>query len=255
MREKIGQVLILIICAQSLLLSIMSLFIDLNWDIAYLFITPIYVVIALVILLERKNLKEFNLDQLALFVLIFSSIFRRRLGVENELFHLLIIGAAGLVILICTILNLRQIPKTNSRWLIIGLFAGYIVLVPIAFIESFQPSGIADQDLETLGPFWDTIRRLIYNLSFNAPIEEILFRGFLWGYLRKLKWSENKIFWTQGTLFWLIHLGAIGSPLTFFLSIPIGTYIMSELTKRSGQVSPSIFFHLVVNTMISVYLR
>ncbi|MCL4275407.1 MAG: CPBP family intramembrane metalloprotease [Anaerolineales bacterium] len=254
MRVKIGLVLTLMICAQILFVSIMSLFIDLSWNIAYLLIAPIYVVIALLIFFERKNLREFNLDRFSLLLLVFSSVFRRRLGVENEFIFLLIIGIAGLVVLVSAVLNWAQVPKTNFRWLVIGLFIGCVTLVPIAFIESFQPSRVLYDAPVSYGFFWDAMRRVIYNISFNAPIEEILFRGFLWGYLKNLNWNDNAIFWTQGALFWFSHLGAIGSPLTFFLTIPIGTYILSELTKRSGRVSPSILFHLIINSMISVFI-
>lgn len=254
MHEKIGPFLTLVLCVQILFFSIMTLFFNLNSYIEYTYIVIIYVVIALSIWLEKKNLHEFNLDRLSLLILISSSVFRRRLGVENEAYFLIIIGAAGLLILISTILNWSKIPKTNIRWVAIGFFVACIALIPITFIESLKLQTIPNNSPGSYGVFWDIIRRAMYDLSFTAPIEEILFRGFVWGYLRKLKWGVNKVFWVQGALFWLLHIGRISSFFTFFFSIPILTYISSELTKRSGQVSPSIISHLIINTIVSVLL-
>jgi membrane protease YdiL (CAAX protease family) len=254
MREKVGPLLTLTVCVFILLFAITTLFFDLNPNIEYTYIVIIYLVIALLIWLERKNLDDFNLDRLALLILILSSIFRRRLGVENEGYFLLIIGAAGLLVFISAILNWSKIPQTNFRWLAIGLFVACLSLIPITFIESFRLQTIQSNDPESHGMFWDMMRRAIYELSFVAPIEEILFRGFVWGYLRKLNWEVNKIFWVQGALFWFLHISRISSPLTFFVSIPISTYILSELTRRSHQISPSIISHLIINTVVSVLL-
>ena len=93
------------------------------------------------------------------------------------------------------------------------------------------------------------VRRIIYNLSFGALIEETLFRGVLWGYLRGLNWKENKIIWTQGILFWMAHLNEISNPVTFFIAVPIGTIVFSLLARHSKQVLPSIIAHTVMNTL------
>jgi membrane protease YdiL (CAAX protease family) len=254
MRKKIGLILTLVTLIQILFISMISLFVDLSQNLKYPYITVVYIILAVLIFLERKNLGEFNLDRASVLILIFSSIFRRRLGVENESFYLLVLFGTGLVMFISVIRNWSQIPKTSFRWLAVGVFIGFIALVPVTFIETIQSTRVISGATESYGPFWDVVGRMIYHLSFSVPMEEVFFRGFLWGYLRKLDWNENKIFWTQGVLFWLSHLGGIGSPLTFFLSIPILTFILSELTKRSGRISPSILFHLVVNSMISVFI-
>ncbi|HXQ38715.1 MAG TPA: CPBP family intramembrane glutamic endopeptidase [Anaerolineales bacterium] len=254
MRKKLGPFLTVIVCVQILFFAILSLFFNLNSHIKYTYIAIIYLLIALLILLEKKNLHEFNLDRLSLIILVSSSVFRRRLGVANEFIFLLLISVAGLAVFIIALLNWANIPRTNSRWVIIGLFVACISLLPISLIESFQLPTNPNNSPGPYGMFWDTIRRAIYDLSFTAPIEEILFRGFVWGYLRKLNWDIHKVFLAQGVLFWLSHIGRIGSSLTFFFSIPILTYISSELTKRSGQVSPSIISHLIINTMVSVLL-
>lgn len=249
MRKKIGPLVTLVVCVLLSLFAIMTLFFDLNAYIKYTYIVTIYLVIALLIWLERENLHEFNLDRLSLFILIASSFFRRRVGVENEAYFLLIIGAAGLVVLISTILNWSKIPRANFRWVASGLIIACITLIPITLIQSFQVQTNPNNAPGPYGVFWDIMRRAIYNLSFNAPIEEILFRGFVWGYLQRLNWNVNKIFWVQGTLFWLLHIGQITAPFTFFLSIPILIYVSSELTRRSHQVSPSIISHLIINTI------
>ena len=249
MREKIGPFLTLMVCSLMVFYAILTLFFKIDPYIRYIYIVTIYLVIAILIWLERKNLDDFNLDRLALFILVLSSVIRRRLGVENEGFFLSIIGATGLLVFISVILNWSKIPQTNFRWVAIGLFVACLSVILIIFIASFQQVPLIPNTVPgPYGVFWDMIRRAIYDLSFTAPIEEILFRGFIWGYLRKLKWDVNKVFWVQGVLFWFLHIGQITFPFAFFLSIPLLTYVTSELTKRSHQVSPSIIAHLIINT-------
>jgi hypothetical protein len=247
MQEKIGPFLTLMMCVLLVFYTILTLFFRVNPYIKYTYIAIFYLVISILIWLERKNLDDFNLDRLALLILVLSSVVRSRSGIENEGFFLLIIGAAGLLVLISAILNGSKIPKTNFRWVAIGLFVACLSVIPIIFIESFQVQSIPNSVSRSYGVFWDMIRRVIYDLSFTAPIEEILFRGFIWGYLRKLKWEVNKVFLVQGALFWFLHIGGMRSPVAFFISIPIITYVTSELTRRSHQVSPSIIAHLIIN--------
>lgn len=254
MRERISLFSILIVCGLILCVAISTLFVTLSPYVKYTYITMIYVMLALSMWLERKNLHEFSLDRLALFILILSSFVRRRLGIENEIYFLAVIGVAGLVVLIVTILYWKQIPKTNFRWLVIGLCVAFLALIPIIFIESLQLQTMADSTVKSYGMFWDIVRRAIYEISFTAPIEEFLFRGFLWGYLRKLNWNESEAFWIQGVLFWFSHIGKIVSPFTLFLTIPILTFTFSELRKRSGQITPSILVHLATNSIVPIIL-
>jgi len=254
MHQKFGRVLTFATCLITVCFSLSTLFFNLDLYTTYTYIVMVYLVIALVIWMEKENLQHFALDRLSLVILVASTIFRRRLGVENEWYALFMIAAAGGVMFLVGIRYWSKVPKTSLKWLIIGVAAAFVTLIPIIVIEASQWQQETNAAAEPFGVFWNLIRRAIFELSFTAPIEEVLFRSFLWGYLINLKWSDKKVFWTQGILFWCSHIGRIQSPITFLISIPIMTYALSALRKHSGQTAPSVVAHLVINTVVSTIL-
>jgi membrane protease YdiL (CAAX protease family) len=254
LRSKIGFSLIILVLLEILIIQIMLLFFNLSPYLTYAFITTGYLVIALLVWLERRRLDVYHLDSLTLFAVCFSSVSRRRLGVTGEGYFLFLIGAAGIVIFAVAIMNRSLIPRTNLRWAIIGIFIGCLSLIPITILESFEAQEIVGNTSYPYNMILVIIRGIIYQLSFVAPIEEILFRGLLWGFLSDLNWSENKIVWWQGILFWMMHFSRIGTPIALFFTIPLLTIISSQLVLRSRQVSPAILSHTIINTITPIFL-
>lgn len=101
--------------------------------------------------------------------------------------------------------------------------------------------------------FLTVLRQVLSELSF-VPVEEIFYRGFLWGYLISLGWKERTAIWVQGVVFWITHIERITTPLSFFVFIPILTLILSKLRQRSNQVFPSIIAHVIIN-LVSAMLN
>ncbi len=189
MKEKVGLSLIIIVTTYLLLTGLVAVFSSISLYIGYVTTVIVYLVISILMLIENRNLQEFNIDRLSIFILILSSFFRRRLGIENEWYFLFIIGLAGVLLFVSLVLNWRRLPKTNFKWLTISIITALIILIPITLIEFLQKI-IFIQVNEYNAPskyglLLDILQKTIYNLSFNAPIEEILFRAFLWGYLKK----------------------------------------------------------------------
>ena len=254
MKNKLGLILILIVLLQIVVVQITSFFgtTTMFQYFKYIYTTTVYLSLSALIWIERENLEDFHLERLTLYIFIFSSLFRRRLGVNGEEYFLLVIGLTGISTIVAMFVNKSRIriPKTNSGWVLTGLLVGIIGTIPISLIQAWQ------SQLFNMWPYnsflsdnisLDIVRQIIYDLSFASLIEEMLFRGFIWGYLRKLGWAENRAFWVQGILFWVSHFGRLRTPLTFLLSIPLATFIYSKLTLRSKQVFPSVVSHLIVN--------
>jgi membrane protease YdiL (CAAX protease family) len=97
-----------------------------------------------------------------------------------------------------------------------------------------------------------TLIREIFRGMFAAPLEEFVFRGFLWGYLLKIGISMKKAMWIQIVMFWSSHIFEIGNIPFFMITLPIGTYFFSYLRKQSNNLSPSIMSHLLFNTIRSI---
>lgn len=216
--------------------------------------------IALLVWLEAKHLANFHLDRTSLLLLvIFGPFVRTTPRLLGEQPYLIVVWVACLSIFVNIIRYWSIIPKTNFKLSLPGVFMIGFGLSVIMLIESFQPDLYTRVDPLTFNPVLEIIRRTIYNLAAVSTVEEILFRGFLWGYLTQIGLSEKKAFWTQGVIFWLAHLSSsLATPLTFFITLPITTYVYSQIVRKTNQVFWSIvvhtFFNFIGPLLLIIYL-
>jgi membrane protease YdiL (CAAX protease family) len=215
----------------------------------YFYITLVYCAFSILIRLESNYLEEFHIDRFTLASLVLSSIVRSRLRIPAEGFFLILIGLAGIFMISTLILKKPTIPKTNRRWVLVGAGISSGVIILITLFELFFRNAWEIAPLFKDNEALTITRHIVAEFSFGAVIEEILFRGFLWGYLKRAGWHENRIFWMQGTLFWFLHLSKIFTPFTFFIIIPIIAMICSKLTLKSGQLYPAIIAHMIINIL------
>jgi membrane protease YdiL (CAAX protease family) len=74
--------------------------------------------------------------------------------------------------------------------------------------------------------------------------EEPVFRGILWGLLRKRGVKEVWIWLLQGMLFWVAHLYYLGKlPLSFWVIVPPGGLLYGLLAWRSRSIATSMPGH------------
>jgi membrane protease YdiL (CAAX protease family) len=215
--------------------------------IRYLNVILTYACVSVLLWQGTDYLEQYHMDRSTIILLVVTGIFRSRLNPAIDGFFKLIILLFTVFILFFLLKYWRNIPKTKWSWVGVSLLLSLIV-VPISVIETFQPGVFLGMQITpSLGIF--LIRDFINNLSFISLCEEVLFRGVLWGYLRGIGWNENKIFIGQGVLFWLMHFWRIWTPITFFITIPISTFIYSLLARNSNQIFPSVIAHTITNTI------
>ncbi|CAG0930278.1 hypothetical protein TFLX_01635 [Thermoflexales bacterium] len=90
----------------------------------------------------------------------------------------------------------------------------------------------------------------IYQLGYAAVSEEPLFRGFLWGYLRKLKCPEKWIWLFQTGLFMLGHIYYVtNAPVSFWIIVPVGGLVTGWLAWRSRSIATSMAAHGALNAL------
>ena len=160
----------------------------------------------------------------------------------------------GLSLLIVCAVNWKKIPQTNLRWAIIGLLSCALV-IPLAFIESHLVEKYASSSILYQTKFFSyATQNFLYTTSFVAPYEEIMVRGILWGQLRRWNIPDSRIIWIQGFLFWFLHFWQILTPVTFFLTIPALTLIVSLLVKYSRQLFPSFIAHTLINFLSPILI-
>jgi membrane protease YdiL (CAAX protease family) len=86
-----------------------------------------------------------------------------------------------------------------------------------------------------------------------AAIEEPLFRGFLWGFLKSHHWNEYLIWLFQAALFSLGHIYYFGvNNFSFFVIVPFSALLFGLCAWRSRSIGTSMVVHGFYNSVIDV---
>ena len=227
-----------------------------NPTFKYYLLVLSYILILLTLLIEKDNLEVFNIDKFSIAMLPLLGIIRVKLHIPYEEYYRAVCNLFGLILFVYCLMNWRKLPKTKPNWILLGVLSSIIVFL-LAFPESIQIEKYAhSNNMYAINPIIYGVRNFFFTITFVAPFEEIITRGIFWGQLRKWNIGENKIFWIQAVVFWLLHGWQIFTPISFFITLPIITIIYSLLVRNSKQLFPSIVSHTLINTLgpIIVYI-
>ena len=213
--------------------------------------------VACCLYMEQDNLENFHFDKLSLAIFAFSGLWQFvewfDLLAAKEFSHIWILLPTSLFILYILIRKWKQLPNPNWRWVFASILIALFVLIPATFIDYWYTQEISALPLNTA--MGDLFTQLGANFKFSLAfvrLEEVIFRGLLWGYLRKLNWKENSIFVVQAVLFWFAHPGNMAYPLIFFVSLPLIIFATSFIVKRSRQLFPAMVCHLLYNLFVGL---
>ena len=224
-----------------------------------------YFLTAFLIWWERKWLGEFHIDALALLLIILirpiQTFILNYWQVDSPLAFPHPLGLALWAISLGLMIALwhsgfkpGQITTQSLGWLAIGLLAGICISIAENF-RTFQSMlfNVPPSQTQLSPVLASTSLNLLYHLGFAPINEEPLFRGFLWGYLRQLKWKESLIWIFQALLFTSAHVYlAHQFPVMFWFFIPAAGLLFGLLTWRSRSIAPAMLAHGMVNG--SIYL-
>jgi len=258
--DKIGVKLILPLLLVIFALQVTTLIGDINskfaqaispilWEVFYIYVALAYLFFAVLITIESKALEEFHVDRFTLAIFVLASLIRHRTGLPGEDFLIALIRLSGIIVVFTLIVKKPNVPRTSIGWVLIGIAVSTVTIILIILFEIVFRDSWEVMPLYRNNMFSTVSGEIIVEWSFGALVEEILFRGFLWGYLKRKGWTENKVFWVQGILFWFFHISRIFTPFTFFIVIPLLTMIYSKLTLHSKQLYPAIVSHIIVNVV------
>jgi membrane protease YdiL (CAAX protease family) len=226
-----------------------------------IFVSCLYVMIGIFILIGGDSLKNYNIDPLSLILFIlFGTIFRFDIITGNSLDTLFKIGAWGICVLIVIWIIRGKIPLArpawrSATWVSIGLVSGILLAISLAYLIVHQPGfHMEPVDISQYTSLDFIVRTIANQGSYAAIPEEFIFRGLLVGYLVKLFENDNKAYLIQGLVFWLFHFDRILiSPIAFFVTIPMGALLFSLLAWRSRSLTPSVAAHATYNTFYLIF--
>lgn len=144
--------------------------------------------------------------------------------------------------------------KKSWLWLGAGILTGMIMGIIAAYIFShYQTPNLANRESisvilaspELIIKYLSLIILLpVIQMVLAGALEEPLFRGFLWGALRRSRWKDGWICLFQASLFCLGHIYYI--PLKLYWSFAltfIGAVVFGILAWRSRSIATSIAAH------------
>jgi len=208
-----------------------------------------YLLTAFLIWWERKVLSNFHIDPLALAVIILlkpvQTLALKSMNIDTPLTFphpagiLLWVIAVGLIIALWVGgYRPKKIGTKAWAWLGFGLLTGLALSVLDnyrVFLASANMNGPSPVSLSSVATF--TGRAFVYHLGFASISEEPLFRGFLWGYLRRLGWKDIWIWPAQAAIFMSAHLYFIDAlPFEFWIVVPLAGLILGLFAWRSSSV-------------------
>jgi len=214
------------------------------------------VLTAFLIWWERDDLAAIHVDRLAVALIVFfkpaQTVMLSYWGIDTSLTfpHPASLFIWLVALLLAVSLELAApshapVGWRTATWVTSGLLAG-LALSALANLDAFRNT----QELVPLSAVSaSTGLAFFYQMGFAAVSEEPLFRGFLWGYVRRLGWNDAGVWLSQALLFMLAHLYFINAlHIQFWLIVPAGGLILGLFAWRSRSIAPGMLAHAAYNS-------
>lgn len=213
-----------------------------------------YLLTALLVWHERDRLSDHHIDTAALVILILGKplqLLMRALSIpaawpESSRPYLLWlpISIGLLVALVLARPRLKSMRARDWLWLlaasVIGIAFGALTGYGIRMQNPYRATRRLTTALVAFGP--------LQQMLHAGMAEEPLFRGFLWGALRRARWKEVWIWLLQAALFWISHIYYLGNvPFSFWVLVPAGGLLFGLVAWRSRSIAASMLAHGFAN--------
>lgn len=196
-----------------------------------------FILVGLIIIINRYDLQSLNIDQAFVAIFIAGSLtywqyYRWPSG-----------WIALLIPVVIFLLHKKQEFKFPQTEPILGRIAILIVLV--FFLGLMFKRGFLSIN---------NILSLTHLIATEVPfviVEEVVFRGLLWMFLVHLNWSAPRIVGLQAFLFWLSHIyNILTDPIFFWILAPIISIILGLIVWRSKSITISLLAHIFFNFLL-----
>ena len=161
------------------------------------------------------------------------------------------VKAALAVILLVALLIRRPVLPRRGAGRTAGcigaaVLAGAIMAVVSGLLLTFQLREMVD--VSALPSVGRLSYGVLYQIDYAAAAEEPLFRGFLWGRLRKCGWKDHWIWLFQALLFAVGHAYYVGSSnVSAFLVVPLGALALGFVAWKTRSIGASMITHGIIN--------
>ena len=203
----------------------------------------VYILTAAIVWLNRHRLAALNIDRPFIAALLLGGLFYVIYLVQSVgIFVGIAMGLIYWAYQNNQLVFKNPVPYSKGTGLLI-LFTVLLVLVPVLLV---RPTLKTSLDLQM---FITTFLEILITQLASIVFEEVLFRGALWAYVRKLGLSEQASFYIGTILFWVSHHEylSLKSQYAFWVAIPILAILLGLMTWRSKSLTPSTISHFLFN--------
>ncbi len=220
-----------------------------------------YLLTAILLIWESRSLPDYHITDFAIWLVILfkplETIYLSNLAQLNS--PLAFPKTPGLIIWFIALgllwhfrsrlFSKGAMQRQDLRWVLFGALGGLVAVLIMAYPMSFQVTPIDPHGkYSVLSILIGGLQTIPYQIGYAAVSEEPLFRGFLWGYLRKNGWRDVWIWLFQAGLFGLAHFYYINAaPISFWLIVPLLALVQGWLVWRSRSIATSMVAHGVAN--------
>ncbi len=211
--------------------------------LSYVYASAGIFILAVVIFLNRRDLSKLNIDGTFLFLFIWAAL------AFALLYLLWPVGWAAAILAVFTPLMLWRAGNRFGKTGRAALWATAAVLIAF-FVCLILVRGILDPPMLQSAAHW-----MLIDFPPNVVVEEVLFRGLLWMFLRRLGWTDGPVLAVQSVLFWLAHAGYFFSdPVGFWIVVPVLTLVLGIIVWKTRSLTPSTIAHICMNAAWSLFL-
>jgi len=213
----------------------------------YLYLSTTYVLVNVLVWLNKNNLGSLNIDRTFITIIVLSGFLLFLVYLPLELGLLAVIVAAYTFWMLKNHqLTFGNNAKINAKIVALILLA-LLPLIPTYFYM-FSSSVNLPFDRQSL---------LFAAFDANLPaivFEEMLFRGVFWLFLGVLGLNDRKIVFAQAMLFWVAHYQLLlsGSSYSFWIAIPFVSLLYGLIVWRSRSITPSAVSHFLYNFLVDL---
>jgi membrane protease YdiL (CAAX protease family) len=208
----------------------------------------IYSAIIAVILLNKNRLRDMNVDQWFIVLILVTGAYLLSFNLPPSI-AIIILLLMGIVAWSLMNSQLNLAPFSIEVWKLFAYI--FISIVPISLIILYYVAlaGIKIS-LDAQSILLIAFGRDILGIAF----EEILFRGVLWMLLIDLKLSPRTTLLVQALLFWVSHYRFLftGSYFSFWVLMPILGLIYGYIVYKSKSISVTSLCHWSNNFLTAI---
>jgi membrane protease YdiL (CAAX protease family) len=208
--------------------------VPLGWAMAY--VIGAYFLISITLYLNRKDLRSLNIDRNFIMVFIlFGALYTLLLP---SFILALILGSS-------TLFNLLLLSKRKFQFEDYSPNYGKVLSLMLLFMMPDILIMILTGKYPNLQSGTTDLNAALTSNPLLSVIEEVVYRGMLWSFLRAKNMNEGNIIYVQAVLFWFSHFNEYYNPVAFWVVIPLGSILLGLIVARSKSITFSSAVHVL----------